>query len=90
MQGDIDGQKVVIKKYELRRRGSADALQQELSVYAGDEFKSLQGVAIPRMLSFGLLPHSSTPFIALSHEGEPLYYLLHISTIVGHAAKDEH
>lgn len=89
LQGVMDGEQVVIKKYELTRRGSADALQQELWLYAGGNFRALQGVSIPRMKTYGLLPHSGTPFLALSYAGEPLYDSLHISPVVGHSAKDE-
>ncbi|GAQ86656.1 hypothetical protein KFL_003020180 [Klebsormidium nitens] len=70
--GSINGEPVVIKKYELRRRASADALEREFALYTSSEYAALQGQVIPRLIKYGLLPHSGTPFLALSYEGAPL------------------
>ncbi|PNH10899.1 hypothetical protein TSOC_002296 [Tetrabaena socialis] len=74
LEGDIDGVAVVVKLFEQRRRGAVDAFARELAVYSHlrNSGSGLQGVAVPRLLRFGMFAHTGALFLAVTDEGDDL------------------
>lgn len=85
-QGAIGGEEVVVKLFEPKRRGYADAFARELAIYTHLADRLLQGSAVPRLLRNGMFAHTGTLFLALSDEGPDLESS---NTVIGFNAHEQ-
>jgi hypothetical protein len=69
-QGKRDGQDVVVKLFETKRRGAVKAFCQELQAY--QKLRVLQGEQLPCLLEHGMFAHTGALFLALTDEGDNL------------------
>lgn len=70
VQGTYGGEDVVVKLFEPKSEGYAEAFVREVRTY--ERLQGLQGKLVPRLLRSGMLVHTSSLFLALSFEGQSL------------------
>jgi hypothetical protein len=70
LQGELDGEQVVVKLFETKQRGAVQAFCQELQAY--HKLHDLQGPSLPRLLLYGMFAHTGALFLVLTDEGDNL------------------
>lgn len=72
LQGEVQGERVALKTFDLRRETAQRAFLTELKIY--HHLKNLQGLYLPSLVVVGRLPHTSVLYLGLTNEpkGPPI------------------